>query len=291
MDRSPLLNRFLSRSTSSNPSPAQPYSSPTSTGSQGPSPSGAALPNSDQHFKRFSPSHRLSRGQNNSSIHQATRLAPQEVKVDGRPVSFSTDKPLENPLDWAATSSTSRNPRYDPIFLFPVKPPPKMATAASAATSSESRSRTVSDQSRPGYDPSLSSEPRSDYTLSTREDKKRPRWMSQVKSWLATSEPSAQAMRDQKKDIFKKHGIDLKDPKAAAKLHSPMGKVPIDAVTSTSGPTPEKALKGKNGTKDVPPSYARHSRGSQSMSSGFSSVPSMKSAKISNAVTPWEEKR
>ncbi|PON21650.1 hypothetical protein TGAM01_v209539 [Trichoderma gamsii] len=159
-----------------------------------------------------------------------------------------------------------------------------MPTAASAATS-----KTMSDHSRPGYDPSLSSEPRSDYTASTREDKKRPRWMSQVKNWLATSEPSAQAMRDQKKDTFKKHGIDLKDPKAAAKLHSPMGKVPISAVTSTSGPTPEKALKEKARAKDMPPSYARHSRGSQSVSSGFSSVPSLKSAKFNNAIAPWEE--
>jgi hypothetical protein len=164
-----------------------------------------------------------------------------------------------------------------------------MANAAEAATSSGSRSMTMSDQTRPGYDPSLSSEPRSDYTVSTREDKKRPRWMSQVKTWLATSEPSVQAMRDQKKDAFKKHGIDLKDPKAAAKLHSPMGKVPIDAVTSTSGPTPEKALEAKIRAKDMTPSYARHSRGSQSASSGFSSVPSMKSAKVSNAIAPWEE--
>lgn len=285
MDRSPLLNRFLSRSTSSNPSPAQPYSPPTSTGSQGPSPSGATLPNSDQqHFRRFSSSHRPPREQTNPSIYQATRRAPQEVRVDGRPVSFSTDKPLENPLDWAATSLTSHNPRYNPIFLFPIKPLSKMPTAASAATS-----KTMSDHSRPGYDPSLSSEPRSDYTASTREDKKRPRWMSQVKNWLATSEPSAQAMRDQKKDTFKKHGIDLKDPKAAAKLHSPMGKVPISAVTSTSGPTPEKALKEKTRAKDMPPSYARHSRGSQSVSSGFSSVPSLKSAKFNNAIAPWEE--
>lgn len=149
----------------------------------------------------------------------------------------------------------------------------------------------MSDQSRVGYDPSLSSEPRSEYTVSTREDKKRPKWMSQVKDWLATSEPSAQAMRDKKKDTFKKHGIDLKDPKAAAKMHSPMGKVPIHAVTSTSGPTPEKALKEKIRAKDRPPSYAGHSRGSQSVSSGFSSVPSMKSVKISNAIAPWEESR
>lgn len=113
--------------------------------------------------------------------------------------------------------------------------------------------------------------------------------MSQVKNWLATSEPSVKAMRNQKKDAFKKEGIDPKDPKAAAKLHSPMGKVPIDAVTSTSGPTPEQALKEKTRAKGMPFSYASHSRGSQSVSSGFSSVPSMKSTKVCNAVAPWEE--
>ncbi|KAM0255422.1 hypothetical protein ACHAQJ_005790 [Trichoderma viride] len=164
-----------------------------------------------------------------------------------------------------------------------------MATSTSAATSSESRSRTTSNQSRVEYDPSLSSEPRSEYTISTRGEQKRPRWMSQVKNWLATSEPSVQAMKDQKKETFKKHGIHSKDPQAAAKMHSPLGKVPIDAVTSTSGPTPEKAHK-KVRVKERPSSYARHSRGSQSVSSSFSSVPSMKSAKGSgNAIAPWAE--
>lgn len=289
MDRSPLLNRFLSRSSSSNPTPAQPYSSP-STGSQGPSPTGATLPNSDQHFKRFSPSQRPSLGQNDFIRHQATAFTPQEVKVDGRPVSFSTDAPLENPLDWAATSSVSRSARYDPIFLFPPKPPFKMSASTSAATSSGSRSRTTSTQSRAEYDPSLSSEePRSEYTHSGRGEKKRPGWMSQVKNWLATNEPSAQAMKDQKRDAFKKRGIDFKDPQAAAKMHSPLGKVPIDAVTSTSGPTPEKALKEKVRVKDRPASCARHSRGSQSVSSSFSSLPSVKSGKGSNTITPWAE--
>ncbi|EHK26415.1 uncharacterized protein TRIVIDRAFT_19696, partial [Trichoderma virens Gv29-8] len=107
-------------------------------------------------------------------------------------------------------------------------------------------------------------------------DKKSPRWMSQVKNWLATSEPSTQAMKDQKKDAYKKHGVHLKDPQAAVKMHSPMGKVPLDAITSTSGPTPEKVLKEKVRAKETPTSGARHSRGSQSISSSSSSLPSVK---------------
>ncbi|RFU78014.1 hypothetical protein TARUN_4215 [Trichoderma arundinaceum] len=164
-----------------------------------------------------------------------------------------------------------------------------MAAPTPVATSSGSRPRTTSNQSRVEYDPSLSSEPQSEYTLSAGSEKKRPRWMSQVKSWLATSEPSAQAMKDQKREIFKKHGINSKDPQAAAKMHSPLGRVPIDATTSTSGPTPEKVLKEKVRVKDRPVSYVRHSRGSQSVSSSFSSVPSAKSVKGNNTIAPWEE--
>ncbi|KAL7944814.1 hypothetical protein V8C42DRAFT_345931 [Trichoderma barbatum] len=162
-----------------------------------------------------------------------------------------------------------------------------MTASTSVATSSGSRSRTTSNQSRGEYDPSLSSEdPRPEYILS---EKKRPHWMSQVKGWLATSEPSAQAMKNQKRDTFKKHGIAFKDPQAAAKMHSPMGKVPLDAVTSTSGPTPEKALKEKIRVKERPASGARHSRGSQSVSSSFSSLPSVKSGKGNNTIAPWAE--
>ncbi|KAK4064954.1 uncharacterized protein Triagg1_8770 [Trichoderma aggressivum f. europaeum] len=161
-----------------------------------------------------------------------------------------------------------------------------MATSTSGATSSGSRN--TSNQSRGEYDPSLSSEePRSEYT--TMSGKRRPRWMSQVKNWLATSEPSAQAMRDQKKDAFKKHGVDIKDPQAAAKMHSPLGKVPLDAITSTSGPTPEKALKEKVRVKETPAPGVRHSRGCQSVSSSVSSLPSVKSGKVCNTIAPWEE--
>lgn len=298
MDRSPLLNHFLSRSSSSNPTPGQAYTySSPSTGSQGPSPTGATLPNSDRQFKGFSSSQRLSLGQYTSLRQQEKALAAaQEVQVDGRPVSFSTDAPLDNPLNWAATSSTSRSSRYDPVFLFQSKPAAKMPTSASAGNSSGSM--TTSNLSRVEYEASLSSEePRSEFALPGRGEKKRPRWMSQVKSWLATSEPSVQAMKNQKKDVFKKHGIDLNDPLAAAKMHSPMGKVPTDAVTSTSALTPEQALKEKGRAKDRAASFGRRGHGPQSpVSSSFSSLPSVKSAPSmnsgkgsSNIVAPWAE--
>ncbi|KAL7936825.1 hypothetical protein V8C35DRAFT_277340 [Trichoderma chlorosporum] len=162
-----------------------------------------------------------------------------------------------------------------------------MTASKLATTGSGSRSGATSDQSRGEYDPSLSStEPRSEYTLS---EKRRPRWMTQVKDWLATSEPSAQAMKIKKKDAFKKHGIGLKDPQAAAKMHSPMGKVPLDAVTSTSGPTPEEALKEKVRIKERPTSGARHGRNPQSVSSSFSSLPSIRSGNGCNTTTPWAD--
>ncbi|KAI9172063.1 hypothetical protein HJFPF1_01555 [Paramyrothecium foliicola] len=110
---------------------------------------------------------------------------------------------------------------------------------------------------------------------------KTPRWFTHVKEWLAVSEPSAQAMKEQKKTVYKKHGIDPSDPKAAAKLHFPMGQVPEGAVTSTRGPSPEKAYKQKveRGRK------LRQSEAGQSVPSSISSLPSLREA---NPATPWE---
>ncbi|KAK5987313.1 hypothetical protein PT974_11438 [Cladobotryum mycophilum] len=169
-----------------------------------------------------------------------------------------------------------------------------MPRSSSISTSVGTRSRATSGQSQFDYDPSISSgELRREQVHEMKTDKKRssvkPGWMSQVKSWLATSEPSAQAMKAQKKAAYKKHGIDMKDPRAAAKMHFPLGKVPADAITSTSGPTPEKAFKEKVREKQNRPSYMKHSQGTHSMSSGFSSVPSVKSSRGFNPVAPWDE--
>lgn len=112
----------------------------------------------------------------------------------------------------------------------------------------------------------------------------KPRWLNQIKDWLSVTEPSAQAFKQQKKSTFKKHGIDFKDPQAAAKLHLPIGKLPEGAITSTSGPSPEKALKQAQ-EQHKRQSYSTFSQGSHSMSSSIFSVPSTKE---SNPATPWE---
>lgn len=110
------------------------------------------------------------------------------------------------------------------------------------------------------------------------------KWLSGVKSWLSTSEPSAQAMKKQRKDEYKKHGVSRNDPMAAEKLHLPMGKVPQGATTSTSGPTPEEILIKERKQR---PAYMKHIRSAQSVSSGGSSGPN--SLKETNVVAPWDD--
>ncbi|KAF4465299.1 hypothetical protein FALBO_7855 [Fusarium albosuccineum] len=139
------------------------------------------------------------------------------------------------------------------------------------------------------YDPSISGDDRRRGSLPTSERMKtksgKPRWFTQVKDWLSVSEPSAQAMKEHKKNTYKRHGIDMKDPRAAAKMHLPIGRIPDTAITSTRGPDPEKALKHAQHRQQMRQSYSGLSQGSHSMSSSICSVPN---AKELNPVTPWE---
>ncbi|CAG9939214.1 unnamed protein product [Clonostachys rosea f. rosea IK726] len=59
--------------------------------------------------------------------------------------------------------------------------------------------------------------------------RRKPQWLNQIKDWLSVSEPSAQAMKEQRDRTYKKFGVDAKDPRAAAKLHLPIGKIPSGA--------------------------------------------------------------
>lgn len=114
---------------------------------------------------------------------------------------------------------------------------------------------------------------------------KTPRWLTQFKDWLSVAEPSAVAMRQQKKATFQRHGIALDDPRAAAKLHYPMGEVPTGIVTSTSGPTPEEALKRKTRESRAKSAFMEFGHPSQSLSSVVSSAsPSIRG----NPVAPWD---
>ncbi|KAI1804023.1 hypothetical protein F4811DRAFT_562038 [Daldinia bambusicola] len=66
------------------------------------------------------------------------------------------------------------------------------------------------------------------------------RWISQLKNWVTASEPSAQALKQYKKETYDKAHISLDDPQANAKLHLPIGTLPQNAVKPAgSGPDPE----------------------------------------------------
>lgn len=119
-----------------------------------------------------------------------------------------------------------------------------------------------------------------EYIGSDSNARNKKKWLGQVKNWLSVSEPSAQAMKAQKRDTYKKHGIDPKDPDAAVKMHLPLGTLPRDAITSTSGPTPEERLAKEQQNR---PHYLKHGS-SQSVSSGSSS-PSIREI---NHIAPWE---
>lgn len=113
----------------------------------------------------------------------------------------------------------------------------------------------------------------------------RPRWLTQVKDWLSVSEPSAQAMKQQRMDTYKRHGVDMNDPQAASKLRLPSGKIPAGATTSTSGPSPEKALLDSLKHKQKRQSYSGWSQTTHSISSTGSYAASIKDG---NRTAPWE---
>ncbi|KAH7137218.1 hypothetical protein B0J13DRAFT_625002 [Dactylonectria estremocensis] len=144
----------------------------------------------------------------------------------------------------------------------------------------------MSNPSHSDYAPSVNSDKKfSDSMSSSSRTPKKLRWFSHVKDWLSVSEPSAMAMKEQKKVTFKKLGIDPKDPRAAAKMHLPIGKLPEGAITSTRGPSPEKALKLAKEQQNRQ-SFSTFSQGTTSMSSSIFSVPT--SPRESNLVAPWE---
>lgn len=44
------------------------------------------------------------------------------------------------------------------------------------------------------------------------------RWLSRLKGWVATSEPSTHALRHHKKHVFQSAGVSRNDPDASLKL-------------------------------------------------------------------------
>ncbi|KAI0555382.1 hypothetical protein F4679DRAFT_166446 [Xylaria curta] len=103
-----------------------------------------------------------------------------------------------------------------------------------------------------------------------KEKEKKSRWFSQLKEWISVTEPSTEALKNYKKDTFKKAGITLNDPLANAKLHLPVASIPRDAIKPGGrGPEPEEiALQKAKNRKEARGllAVAGTSRGSRSSS-------------------------
>lgn len=105
-------------------------------------------------------------------------------------------------------------------------------------------------------------------------------WFSQLKGWVSVSEPSTQALKQYKKDTYNKAQVALDDPEANAKLHSPIGTLPPDAIKPAGrGPDPEEVvMKQIEQRKKKRISGSRTggtSQGSRSSSSRYSSSSSI----------------
>lgn len=159
-----------------------------------------------------------------------------------------------------------------PFTMAPIGPAPPDVSGASQA------SRIVPRCSRSNNDAFSGSDDRTlQHSSSIAGEKShggKHRWFTHVKDWLSVSEPSAHAMKTQKRNVYQKHGVDLADPRAAAKMHFPMSQMPAGAITSTRGPDPEDVVKRKAKEKRGGPVYSGYGRPSHShsISSGMSST-------------------
>lgn len=199
----------------------------------------------------------------------------------------------------SANTRTNNTSIESTAILTPRRSPLRRITMMGSASPSSSLtlggprpSRSVSSPSQSDYDPSINWDYGKDIRSNTSsgQDKRRsgkPRWLGQVKDWLFVSEPSAQAMKQQRSKIYKRQGIDLKDPQAAAKLHFPLGTIPAGAITSSSGPSPEKALKKGIKEKQLRQNFVRTSPTCQSLSSRESCSQSIKGS-VGRDIAPWD---
>jgi hypothetical protein len=136
------------------------------------------------------------------------------------------------------------------------------------------------------YSPSGSSSdrtrtPRTGSKTSKRKDEK-PRWLSQVKEWFGTGEPSAQDFKQLRKQEFQKRGIAPDDPDAHAKMHAPIGQIPRHAIKTAGGPNPDKVAVKRAEER------ARKAYKTPPGTAGSASSRSSSSTKLRSNITPWE---
>ncbi|KLU84188.1 hypothetical protein MAPG_03233 [Magnaporthiopsis poae ATCC 64411] len=104
----------------------------------------------------------------------------------------------------------------------------------------------------------------------------RLRVLSQLKSWITVSEPSAQAFKQHQKESYNRAGVSRDDPTARTKLRAPTGSIPQDAIKpSGKGPDPEDVVRIKaaqtRALRQACSAVSTGSRASQTYSSRSSS--------------------
>lgn len=114
------------------------------------------------------------------------------------------------------------------------------------------------------------------------------RWLRHMKDWVAVSEPSAKAMKEEMAKTHRRHGADAKDARSTSRLYYPCGQLPEGIVTSTSGPRPEKAYRNSVMNNTLSKSQLPMSPTRSSLASSGSWAPSTPSIKESNPVAPWD---
>ncbi len=158
-------------------------------------------------------------------------------------------------------------------------------------------SDTISTASPPTSDTSYSLSQRSGHdsrkTLRRSQSAAEPRaeaskggFFSRVKDWVFTSEPSTHALKQRRKEAFQKAGLLLDDPKAAAKLHAPLGEIPESAIKPAGrGPFLEKqARKAGEPLRDVGSNNHKGHRSGQDYSRRSGSTSSTGKAYLTDSV-------
>lgn len=177
---------------------------------------------------------------------------------------------VEKETVYSYAPTTSNSPEMEPPNSGGNPQEPRQATPSSGSLSNDQKLSDRSSESR-----------------ERRGREGKSRWFSQLKEWVTISEPSTQALKNYKKDTYKKADIALDDPLANVKLHLPVASLPPDAIKpSGSGPEPEdivlkRAMYRKQAHEATP--VSRACRGPPSGSShGSSSNSATASARENN---------
>jgi len=196
----------------------------------------------------------------------------------------NTDPTDPSPRSFWSSDARPRTPIRRSTIMSQSSPPTQAEKGCRMHRPVPSRS------SNSGYGSSLSGDELRKQAVETSAVQKQTRgsktkWLSQVKDWLSTSEPSAEALKAQKSRTSKRPGLDPKNPKAASKQHMPSAKLPPNVTTSTAGPTPEKALKQTLKEQRLRQSFSNANPSTPSVSSRDSLASSVKHSTQTNT---WE---